>query len=667
MSRQQRGGFWGNLFGTAPTHDRFSVDELQYLHGILLKNPVITDANRDTVVEALRSIAELVIWGDQHDSGMVEYFLTENLLGHFNQILQQRSNRRGNVAMQVLQTLSILIQNLRNQQTVYYLFSNNHINEIVSMRFDFDDDEVLGYFVNLLKTISLKLNEVTVQFFFQAGGTAGGSGGRSPGSPGRPASFPLYSEAVKFVNHRDPMVRTAVKTLTLNVYAIPLPAVHGFVTSRPASAYFVELASYIAEQCRVLDRLLSSWDVASPGAQVSVEGCLAEVEDLLSYCNDVLMTGVAPLRELLLDCLWQAFVGPVLFWPLIQEDVAVQHIAALSLASGGTPGSGEAARAVQRGCVGPLCSLYVFERLFLAITDQELLAQLLSALLGGSAAGGSCSSSPSSSRPASPDQQQRAAVATAATAATAAGPSKWQLPPALLIKLQYSPAAYRQALLGMLRGTDAQGAAAAVRVLASLLQSRAVGEEELEMVGLLPLRRRKQRQLMQVLVGDSPASSLLLEAAAGAAGTAAPAGQTRPQGDCSALAPAAAQQSSSSSNSTAAQADDSMLTCNGTAKPTGCSSNDSSLGSGGSIGANHVHLILAPAADGSMAVQLQLGPEQQQQQQQQQQRQRRKRLQSDSRAGAAGSHAYCLAGAARPPAARQQKVSVARFRQLAAG
>lgn len=45
--------------------------------------------------------------------------------------------------VQVLQTLSILIQNLRNQQTVYYLFSNNHINEIVSMRFDFEDDEVL--------------------------------------------------------------------------------------------------------------------------------------------------------------------------------------------------------------------------------------------------------------------------------------------------------------------------------------------------------------------------------------------------------------------------------------------------------------------------------------------------------------------------------------------
>ena len=35
------------------------------------------------------------------------------------------------------------MQNVRNEQTVFYLFSNNHINEIVTMRFDFDDDEVL--------------------------------------------------------------------------------------------------------------------------------------------------------------------------------------------------------------------------------------------------------------------------------------------------------------------------------------------------------------------------------------------------------------------------------------------------------------------------------------------------------------------------------------------
>ena len=56
-----------------------------------------------------------------------------------------------------------------------------------------------GYYVNLLKAISLKLNETTVQFFFQQGSGGGGGGGRSPRAP----TFPLYTESIKFVNHRS--------------------------------------------------------------------------------------------------------------------------------------------------------------------------------------------------------------------------------------------------------------------------------------------------------------------------------------------------------------------------------------------------------------------------------------------------------------------------------
>ena len=82
----------------------------RHLRGVLLDNPVVTDANRDALVEALRSIAELMIWGAQHEPRFLDYFLENNLLQHFVRILQQRSNRRGDMAKQVLQTLSILIQ-----------------------------------------------------------------------------------------------------------------------------------------------------------------------------------------------------------------------------------------------------------------------------------------------------------------------------------------------------------------------------------------------------------------------------------------------------------------------------------------------------------------------------------------------------------------------------
>ena len=69
--------------------------------------------------------------------------------------------------MQVLQPLSIFIQNIKSPTAVFYLFSNNHLNDIVGLHFDFEDDEVLGYYINLLKAISVKFDTSSVQFFFQ--------------------------------------------------------------------------------------------------------------------------------------------------------------------------------------------------------------------------------------------------------------------------------------------------------------------------------------------------------------------------------------------------------------------------------------------------------------------------------------------------------------------
>ena len=66
---------------------------------------------------------------------------------------------------QVLQTLSIIIQNVRSETGIFFLFSNNHVNNIVSSNFDFEDEEVLGYYISFLKAISLKLNPLTVRFF----------------------------------------------------------------------------------------------------------------------------------------------------------------------------------------------------------------------------------------------------------------------------------------------------------------------------------------------------------------------------------------------------------------------------------------------------------------------------------------------------------------------
>ena len=44
----------------------------RYLYSVLHKNQTVTDGNRSLLVETLRSIAEILIWGDQNDSSVFE-------------------------------------------------------------------------------------------------------------------------------------------------------------------------------------------------------------------------------------------------------------------------------------------------------------------------------------------------------------------------------------------------------------------------------------------------------------------------------------------------------------------------------------------------------------------------------------------------------------------
>ena len=161
----------------------------------------------------------------------------------------------------MLQTLSILIQNIKSPTAIYYLFSNNYLNEIVCLRFDFNNEEVLGYYINLLKAISMKFNESTIQFFFQACTLLHELNCEIKCNTllnhwhlqeeKGPNAFPLYTEAVKLLHHPDGLVGAAVRSLTLNVYAAADPAVQRFILSPPASHFFTQLAKSLASAAEV--------------------------------------------------------------------------------------------------------------------------------------------------------------------------------------------------------------------------------------------------------------------------------------------------------------------------------------------------------------------------------------------------------------------------------
>ncbi|GHP09618.1 hypothetical protein PPROV_000835300 [Pycnococcus provasolii] len=310
--RNSSGVAAGSGEAAASSPQRFTIKELSRLHDTLARHPVINENNRDLLVETLRAIAELMIWGDQHEPSFFDFFLENQTLAHFKRILNQCGRRWGGVAVQLLQTLSILTQNLRSDVAIFYLFSQNHINDIITHRFDFAQEEVRDYYISFLKTISLKLNLQTVQFFFV---TRDGSSRRQ---------FPLYTEAIRFFRHEESMVRAAVRTLTLNVYSIPEEGVRTFVLEDPSvSGYFGNLSSFLAEQCAYLHMLVPDLHERVASGEVDrhlqgrIEDVLVEISDLLYYSNDILCLGVAGIATELSERLWDSLSEPILFGPLL--------------------------------------------------------------------------------------------------------------------------------------------------------------------------------------------------------------------------------------------------------------------------------------------------------------------------------------------------------------
>ena len=234
------------------------------------------------------------------------FFLEKNMLSFFLRIMKQKCGSF--VCVQLLQTLNILFENIRNETSLCeahillmfgsiaiiirflkfsyldYLLSNNHVNCIIVHKFDFSDEEVMAYYISFLKTMSLKLNVHTIHFFFNEVITESNNmfiqHEYSTWSRltlflifQHTNDFPLYTEGIKFFNHSESMVRIAVRTLTLNVYKVPkcyrwifvsiLNAVSflevgdesmlAFIRDRTAAPYFSNLVWFIGNHIVELD------------------------------------------------------------------------------------------------------------------------------------------------------------------------------------------------------------------------------------------------------------------------------------------------------------------------------------------------------------------------------------------------------------------------------
>ncbi|KAB2050174.1 hypothetical protein ES319_A13G227700v1 [Gossypium barbadense] len=466
------------------SRDRFSLDELRYLTNQLQKVQIVNDVNKDFVIEALRSIAELLTYGDQHDSSFFEFFMEKQVMGEFVRILN--ISRTVTVSLQLLQTISILIQNLRREHAIYYMFSNEHVNYLITYSFDFRNEELLSYYISFLRAISGKLNKNTISLLVKT-------------QDEEVVSFPLYVEAIRFAFHEESMVRTAVRAITLNVYHVGDEFVNKFIASAPQSDYFSNLVSFFRDQCINLSKLFSERP-KNPCSE-SVSAILAkvdEIEDNLYYFSDVISAGIPVVGSLITDNILQLLILPLLF-PALQID------------------------ADSNLKIGAVTSLYLLCCILRIVKIKDLANTIAAALLypletfaansevkiNGYVSGNNCTN------------ESEEPLVDSVTLVNAGKlcvdipnkPTSSQVHPGGIIAerdFSCSHLSLRETLLSYVTDGDDARALGSLSVLATLLQTK-------DGIGILPQRKQHKKLLLQALVGEGSGDEQLFSFESGSA------------------------------------------------------------------------------------------------------------------------------------------------------
>ncbi|KAL7567749.1 hypothetical protein ACA910_000507 [Epithemia clementina (nom. ined.)] len=165
------------------------------------------------------------------------------------------------VATQVVQSVSILVQNVSRATSLYILFSNDHINDLINLNLELYEQaernrrqhqrtksasssdasmifaspevaELSTHFVTFLKSLALRINAETLQFFLQYPGKKSSEPPSSENTNNLPLSgnaidgytasnlvskFPLYDRALDFcAAHQESFVRVTAMNICLN-------------------------------------------------------------------------------------------------------------------------------------------------------------------------------------------------------------------------------------------------------------------------------------------------------------------------------------------------------------------------------------------------------------------------------------------------------------------
>lgn len=257
----------------------------------------------------------MVVYGDNKSDILFDFFCEKNMLSLFLEIMWV-DNCPNTIHIQILQTLSILIKCVKNNTSLYYLLSNNYINEVIIFPYNIDNDESLrDQFASFMKSLSLRLDNQTVQFFFIEDTGA----------------FPILNKAIDMLKISEPMVRTASQATILNVYKVDDKKARPYALQyQVMNCFFIQIVTLFEGHYMTLLALCQEHlkfnnhsynididdDIALKNFTNHISDLFNSIQDWFYYLSDVYELDIAKLQIALTVHLMSEFIIPTLLSPL---------------------------------------------------------------------------------------------------------------------------------------------------------------------------------------------------------------------------------------------------------------------------------------------------------------------------------------------------------------
>ena len=230
-------------------------------------------------------------------------------LDFMSQFLKFSTYDNYKINLQLIKTLSFLLINIKNKPSLYYLFSNNLLNKIISKDYSKYDDEFLSYYVNFLKSLSLLLDSTSIQLFYIE----------------KNNSFPLVENILKFYNHKDSMIRNVVRNTVMNILRVKNCKIEEHFSKLPAVLYFVKIVCHLRDYCIQIKEEIKNKN------NKKLTYLFDDLYDELIYIDDLLNLKIEKINYILLNCLFYFFILPVLCGSICNKNKKISKELALFL------------------------------------------------------------------------------------------------------------------------------------------------------------------------------------------------------------------------------------------------------------------------------------------------------------------------------------------------